>query len=309
MNHRLHPDEPDTDAALVRRLLAAQLPHWAALPLVPVDSAGTDHALYRLGSELVVRLPRIHWARAQVAKEQRWLPVLAAQLPLAIPAPVAQGHPGEGYPWHWSVYRWLPGETVTLPRLADPLASARQLAQFLRALQRIDASAGPVAGEHNSHRGMPLVERDAVIREALRQLHGQIDVARATAAWNVALQLPPWPGLPRWVHGDLQPGNLLVRTAPATGAGPLCAVIDFGCLGVGDPAVDLIVAWSFFPPAARTAFRAELAPDDATWARGRGWALYTGLVALPYYQQRNPGLAQQARHTLQVILEQEGEGG
>ncbi|MEO8178255.1 MAG: aminoglycoside phosphotransferase family protein [Deltaproteobacteria bacterium] len=292
----MHADELMTDEALVRRLLAAQFPHWARLPIERVASAGTDNALYRLGPDLVVRLPRVHWAAAQTSKEQRWLPVLAPLLPLELPAPVASGAPGEGYPWHWGVYRWLAGKNATLDRIADARQLALDLAQFIAALQRVDATSGPAAGEHNSFRGVPLAERDVRTRAALTQLHGVLDVAAATAEWEAALSAATWRAAPVWVHGDLQSGNLLAQ------GGRLCAVIDFGCLGVGDPAVDLIVAWNLLTPEARELLRTRLGVDDATWARGRGWALSVSLVALPYYQHSNPALARIARQALAALL-------
>ena len=293
---RMHADEVATDAALVRRLLAAQLPHWAELPIEPVPSAGTDHALYRLGDEMVVRLPRRPSATAQVDKEQRWLPRLAPLLPLAIPLPLAQGEPGAGYPWRWSVYRWLAGENATRECLADLGRAATDLAQFVGALQRIDPSEGPRPGTDNFWRGAPLATLDARTRGAMEALAGSIDGDAAKAAWEAALETPAWPLAPVWTHGDLQAGNLL-----AVG-GRLSAVIDFGCLAVGDPACDLIVAWGFFSGESREVFRATLGVDDATWARGRGWALYAALINLPYYRDTNPALVRSSRRMLDAVL-------
>ncbi|HET6261216.1 MAG TPA: aminoglycoside phosphotransferase family protein, partial [Chloroflexia bacterium] len=258
---KMHPNEVDTDVALVRRLLAAQFPHWADLPLEPVPSAGTDNAIYRLGDDMAVRLPRIEWATAQVDKEHRWLPLLAPHLPLAIPVPLAKGAPGEGYPWRWSVYRWLEGENATVESITDLRQAARDLAEFVAALQRIDATPGPPPGPHNFGRGEPLAMRDARTRAAIADLqeHGILDSYTLTAvaeAWDAALQSPAWEGPPVWIHGDLQPGNLLAVE------GRLRAVIDFGGLGVGDPACDLIVAWNFLPPESREVYRAALAVDD-----------------------------------------------
>jgi aminoglycoside phosphotransferase (APT) family kinase protein len=292
----MHLNEVDTDVALVGRLLAAQFPHWAGLPIEPVPSAGTDNALYRLGADMAVRLPRIHWATAQVDKEHRWLPRLAPFLPLAIPVPLAKGTPGAGYPWHWSVYRWLDGENATIERLADPRQAATALAQFIVALQRIDPTGGPPPGPHNSFRGVPLAMRDTPTRAAIADLGGTLDAAAVTAAWEAALQAPTWPGPHVWIHGDLQSGNLLAVQ------GGLSAVIDFGCLGVGDPACDLIVAWNLLSAETRDVFRAALPVDNATWARGRGWALSVGLIALPYYQSTNPVLAGIARYAIDEVL-------
>lgn len=292
---RMHADEFPIDAALVRRLLAAQFPRWAALPIEPVPSAGTDNAIYRLGDALAVRLPRIHWATGQAEKEWRWLAKFAPHLPLAIPVPLALGEPGEGYPWQWTVAPWLPGENATTGRIDDLPGAAVDLARFLTALWRIDPTGGPPAGKENFYRGVPLAMRDRGIREALTNLGDLVDVAAVTAAWDVALRAPLWHGPPVWLHGDLQPGNVLVAD------GRLSAVIDFGCLGVGDPAADVMAAWMLFSGGSRDAFRATLAVDDATWARGRGWAL-TWVGALAHYRTTNPVLAGIGRHAIAEVL-------
>lgn len=293
---KMHPDEVEISDSLVRRLIAAQFPQWADLPVAPVASAGTDNALYRLGDAMAVRLPRIHWAAGQAEKEQRWLPQLGPQLPLPIPVPLAMGAPADGYPWNWSVTRWLVGENATLDRIAHPLKFARALAEFVAALHRISPEGGPTPGPHNSGRGVPLAERDLATRAAIVACAGLIDTDAATAAWNAALAAPAWGGPPAWIHGDLQSGNLLAQD------GRLSAVIDFGCLGVGDPACDLIVAWNLLPTDAREVFRATLAVDDATWARGRGWAVSVGVIALPYYLDSNPVLAGINRRAIEEAL-------
>jgi aminoglycoside phosphotransferase (APT) family kinase protein len=304
----MHADEVHTDVSLVRRLLVAQFPEWAGLPIEPVASAGTDNALYRLGDALTaegamaVRLPRVGWAADDVDKEQRWLPALAPRLPLEVPIPLAKGAPGEGYPWGWTICRWIEGEDAVRARFGDPCRAARALARFVRDLHGIDATGGPPPGAHNSFRGAPLAERDAPTRAAIAALerqrgqHDLPDLDAATAAWEAALQAPVWEGPPVWVHGDLLPGNLLVRE------GRLVAVIDFGCLGVGEPAIDLTPAWTLFGAHAREAYRAALAVDDASWARGKGWALSFGLIALPYYWQTNPVLAGINRRAIDAVL-------
>lgn len=205
----MHAEGVDIDVSLVGRLLAAQFPRWADLPVEPVPSAGTDNALYRLGGDMAVRLPRSRRAAEQVDKEHRWLPMFVPLLPLAVPVPLAKGTPGEGYPWHWSVYRWLDGENATIERLADPVLAATELARFIAALQRIDPMGGPPPGPHNFFRGVPLVTRDGPTRIAIASLRGAFDADAVTAAWEVALQATPWRGMPVWIHGDLQPGNLL----------------------------------------------------------------------------------------------------
>lgn len=293
---KLHADEPDVDAALVRRLVRAQFPHWADLPIEAFPSAGTDNAIYRLGQDMAVRLPRLERVVSQIEKEQRWLPVFAPHLPLAVSLPLAAGVPAEGFPWPWSVYRWLQGESAATGRLDDPDEAARALAAFLRALRALDTTGGPAPSSENFRRGVPLVERDAATRRAIGELEGRVDTDGATAAWEAALRAPGWDRPPVWIHGDLLPGNLLVHE------GRLSAVIDWGGLGVGDPAVDLITAWSLFSAGSRETFRAALDVDDATWARGRGWALSIALIALPYYWDTNPGFAAVARRTLDEVL-------
>ncbi|TWP47511.1 aminoglycoside phosphotransferase family protein [Lentzea tibetensis] len=284
---KMHADEVEISLSLVSRLVSAQFPQWTDLPLSPVASGGTDNALYRLGADMVVRLPRISSAVGQSEMEMRWLPVLAPHLPLTIPRPLALGSPSFGYPFTWSVYRWLDGSAdVLTPDAASSLAS------FLLALQGIDTTdAMPARG-----RGGPLAPRDPHVRAALVALSGTIDVDAAAAAWESALAAPAWDGPPLWLHGDLHGANLL------TSHGRLSAVIDFGCLCVGDPACDLMVAWTFLDSAGRDAFRAALPFDDAAWERGRGWALSMALIALPYYRFTNPVLAGIAARTIEQVL-------
>jgi aminoglycoside phosphotransferase (APT) family kinase protein len=287
----MHAHEADIDEDLVRRLIAGQFPQWAGLPVRWVESSGTDNAMFRLGAELAVRLPRIEGAAGDVAREGRWLPWLAARLPFTIPAPLGAGRPAEGYPWSWSVLRWLEGTNPVVGHLAQPAALAEDVAGFITALRGIAPADGPPAG-----RGVPLATRDEPTRAALAQLRGTIDTAAATAVWEHALTLPEWSGPPAWVHGDLSPGNVL-HTGERLGA-----VIDFAGVGVGDPTVDLIVAWNLLPAGARAVFRAALGADDATWARGRAWALSIALIQLPYYRTTNPPLAANSRHVIREVL-------
>ena len=282
------------DATLVSRLIAVQFPQWADLSVEPVETSGWDNRTFRLGETMSVRLPSAEGYAAQVAKEQRWLPRLAPLLPLPIPRPLALGRPAEGYPWPWSVYRWLEGENATLKRIDDPSAFATALARFLIALQKIDSAGGPPPGPHNFFRGGPLSVYDAETRNALTALEGEIDVAAATEVWDAALNAT-WHGSPVWVHGDVAAGNLLVR------GGRLSAVIDFGCLGVGDPACDLVIAWTLLSGKSREALRGALSVDRATWARGRGWALWKALVTLAEYQTTHPLEAEAWRVVADVL--------
>ena len=273
----MHVDELDIDVALVGRLLAAQFPEWADLPLAAVRPRGTDNALYRLGEELVVRLPRREQNVEPLEKECRWLPVLAPLLPLAVPVPVAVGEPGAGYPFMWSVYRWLPGKPVTEAPIADLGRAAAELAAFVAALQRIDTAAAPHAGKHNFGRGQPLARRDNTTRAAIADLGGSIDGAALAAVWDSALDAAEWNCSPVWIHGDIDARNLLVED------GNLSAVVDFGTLGVGDPAYDVMVAWKVFPRDIRTVFRSALVVDDPTWTRARGLVVSQAVIALAYY--------------------------
>lgn len=294
--NRMHRDELDIDKALATRLVAEQFPQWADLPLEPVLSAATDNAIYRLGHEMAVRLPRRADAAGQVEKESLWLPRLAPRLPLAVPVPLALGLPVPDYPFHWSVCRWLAGENAVIGAIADLQDAAVVLAQFVGALQDIDPSGGPPPGPHNFCRGASLASRDAQTRSAIESLHGIADTDALTRAWDAALRIDPWCKSPVWIHGDLHAGNLLVD------GGRLAAVIDFGGLGVGDPACDLMVGWTLLSSEARSTFGSALAVDAATWARGRAWALSVAIVALPYYLHTNPVLVSISRRAIREAL-------
>jgi len=289
----MHAGEVDTEVDLVRRLLAGQFPHWADLEIVPVVSYGTDHDIYRLGDDLAARLPRIGWATDQAAMEAEWLPKLAPHLPLAVPVQLASGAPAEGYPFEWSVYEWLPGENAN-GTIDDLDRAAVDLAAFVKALRQIDASDAHPRPPRS--RGAPLAELDEQVRRSIAELGDRIDGEAAVRSWEESVNAPEWDGEEVWVHGDLLPGNLLVVD------GRLSAVIDFGGLNVGDPACDLQPAWNVFAGDSRTRYRAELQADDASWLRGRGWALCQAVVALPYYWDTNPGMIRQASHALAQVL-------
>jgi aminoglycoside phosphotransferase (APT) family kinase protein len=277
----LRAGRPTIDVALVRRLVAAQFPQWSHLEVRPVEFGGWDNRTFHLGDQMTARLPSAAGYVAQVEKEHRWLPELASHLPLPIPCPLARGESGEGYPWPWSVYRWLDGETATAERIADLPRFAVDLAEFLKALQRIDPTGGPTPGAHNFHRGGPLATYDAETRRAIVALGDRIDPSAVTAVWDAALQAE-WRGASVWLHGDVVPGNLLVDQ------GRLSAVIDFGCCGVGDPACDLAIAWTFFEGESRDAFRAALPLDAGAWARARGWTLWKALIIWAGLPGANP---------------------
>ncbi|WP_299321525.1 aminoglycoside phosphotransferase family protein [Parasphingopyxis sp.] len=288
-------DTPNIDAGLVRRLIAAQFPQWADLAVTPILPGGWDNRSFRLGDDMVVRLPSAQRYAPQVEKEQYWLPKLARELPVAIPSPLAKGEPGIGYPWHWSIYGWLDGETAQADRIADPERFAISLAEFLNALQQIDGTDGPPPGAHNFHRGGPLTAYDAETRTALADLDGKIDSRAAIAIWEAA-RATSWTGAPRWLHGDFAPSNLLVKD------GALSAVIDFGCCGGGDPACDLAIGWTFFEADTRRAFRAAIDIDDATWLRGGGWALWKAAIVLAGRPGTNAAERDRSETTLRRLL-------
>jgi aminoglycoside phosphotransferase (APT) family kinase protein len=244
------------------------------MPVEPVAESGWDNRTFRLGDAMTVRLPTAERYVAAVAKEHAWLPRLAPRLPQPIPEPLAVGDPGVGYLWPWSVRRWIDGRPAGPERVADRTAFADALAGFLVALWGVDAAGGPAAGAHSFHRGGSLAVYDAQTRAALATVRPRVDRAAAERVWAEALATT-WTRPPVWFHGDVAVGNLLVDEA-----GALSAVIDFGTSGVGDPACDLVIAWTLFDGRSRAAFVEATAQDAATWARARGWALWKALITL-----------------------------
>jgi aminoglycoside phosphotransferase (APT) family kinase protein len=280
------------DAHLVARLIAAQFPQWSHLPVRPVERDGWDNRTYRLGHDMSVRLPTAAGYVPGVDKEHRWLPVLARRLPVPVPTPLARGRPGEGYLFPWSVRGWLAGRPARLDDLHNADQLAVDVADFLIALQRVDPAGGPRAGAHSFFRGADLARYDGETRQALIALTGRIDVAAVQARWNEALAAT-WHGPPVWFHGDVAAGNLLVAD------GRLSAVIDFGTCGVGDPACDLVIAWTLFSGRSRAVFSAAIGQDPAMWARARGWALWKALISWA----ANAADSDSARVNLQVITD------
>jgi aminoglycoside phosphotransferase (APT) family kinase protein len=286
----MHEDEVDIDEGLVERLLAAQLPRLAGLPIRAVPSTGTVNAIYRLGDELCVRLPRMQQWAADLDKELEWLPKLAPSLSLRIPEPVEKGRPAGGYPFTWAVYRWIEGRIYGDDVVDDELQAAADLAQLVLELRGIDPLGGPRGGRR------PLRQLDAVTRAKIEAARGVVDADAAAAEWERALEAPAWDGTPRWIHTDLLRPNLLVDR------GRIAAVIDFGSAGVGDPAADVIPAWSVFGCAGRATFRRILAVDDGTWRRARGYALHQAALIIPYYAETNPRFAELAKRTVEEVL-------
>jgi len=291
-----HKNKINIDVSLVYRLVNAQFPQWTDLDVKPVEFSGWDNRTFHLGEHMSVRLPSAAEYSSQVEKEHIWLSKLAPLLPLQIPMPLAMGKPAEGYPWHWSVYRWLDGETASYDRITDLCQFATALAEFLNDLQKIDATGGPISGRHNFYRGGLLSTYDAETRESIVALSNYLNTDVVTAIWNEAID-STWQAPPVWVHGDISVGNLLVEH------GVLSAVIDFGCTCIGDPACDLAIAWTFFNGKSREMFRKTLQLDNATWARGRGWALWKALITCVPHSVIDNSEVEKARRVIDEIID------
>lgn len=278
------------DARLVHGLLTDQHPDLAASSLRRVAS-GWDNEIFRLGDAYAVRLPRRATAASLVLNEQRWLPQLAPELPLPIPAPLRRGVPGRGYPWAWSVCPWFEGETAAEAG-PEPLQAARDLGRFVVALHH----AAPPDAPQSEVRGGALSGRSEAFDERIARLGNEVDGDAIRALWGEAVAVPRDPALRVWLHGDLHPANLVVRE------GRIAAVLDFGDLTAGDPATDLAVAWMSFAPDARAVFReAAGSPDDDTWARARGWALSHAIACLATSAD-NPRMRGVGARTLAHVL-------
>lgn len=293
---RMHDDEVAVDEAVVRRLLESQLPDLAGLPLQRIEAWGTDHVIFRLGEHLSVRLPKIGWATGQGERESTWLPRLAPHLPVEVPVPVAVGRPADGFAHPWYVAPWLDGANPD-PASDDLVPLAVDLAAFVRALQRIPATGAP--STRPGRRGGPLAAADSSTRVPAERLRAEtgVDVDALLAVWEAGVRAPAWAGPAVWVHGDLMEGNLLVRDGRLTG------VIDWGGLSAGDPAVELMVAWSLFDARSRAVYRDALGfVDDAMWLRGRAWAVSAALQALPYYRDTNPDIVARSWRTVRAVL-------
>jgi aminoglycoside phosphotransferase (APT) family kinase protein len=287
-------DRTTIDVALARRLIDSQFPQWSHLPITEVEVDGWDNRTFRLGSAYSVRLPSGDWYAKQVEKEQRWLPVLAPRLPLHIPTPVARGAPDAEYPYPWSVYWWIEGDLASKGAIADQTAFAATLAAFLNALARVDAADGPLPGEHNFFRGGPLATYADETHEAIAKLGAEVPTEDVNRVWEDAMSTS-YEADPVWFHGDVATGNLLVRE------GRLAAVLDFGSSGVGDPACDCVIAWTFFSGPSRDRFKADLDVARATWSRGRGWALWKALITLVGHLENDAPDAEIARRDIERV--------
>ena len=288
---KMHDEEVDIDAGVVRRLVAAQFPRLAGLEIREVPSTGTVNAIYRLGDQLYARLPRLPRYVRSLEREWRWLPVLAPGLTLRVPEPVALGQPTDEYPFTWVIYRWIDGQPYADQLIDDERQAAADLARFVAELRQITPAADAPAGGRR-----PLARLDAGTRTSIAASACAIDIPAALAAWESALQAPVWDGQPVWIHADLLRPNLLAA------GGRIRAVIDFGSVGVGDPATDVIPAWAVFGPAGRAAFRDALGIDNGTWHRARGIALHQAAALIPYYSVSNPAFAALGQRTVEQVI-------
>jgi len=288
--------KPVIDTFLVHRLIASQFPKLKNLPIEPIAISGWDNRIFHLGKEMLVRLPSAVEYEQQVEKEYKWLPHLALALPKQIPTPLAIGKPEHGYPWKWSIYRWIEGQTVASAPVNDLVTFASDLANFLNTLHQIDTSGGPLPGLHSFYRGGSLSVYDADTRNAIKALKNKIDAIAVTDIWKRALSTS-WTNPPVWVHGDISAGNLLVQ------ADKLCAVIDFGQLSIGDPACDLSINWTLFNESKRDCFKKILSLDKETWARARGWTLWKALIVAAGFTDPNNFESKQCWRIIKEVIQ------
>jgi aminoglycoside phosphotransferase (APT) family kinase protein len=289
----LHDGEYPIDDDIVAHLIDTQMPQWARLPLRRLDTAGTVNAAFRLGADKLVRLPRHPDFSEGPLREAEWLPALRPQLPLEIPVHLALGSPADSYPSHWSVLSWIDGQNATRAALSDLHSAARQLGEFVIAIRRLPTEGAP----DDNYRGRGLSNVDTDVRQRIDQLPDSYDRAAILDVWQACVSAPDWKGQPTWFHGDLYSNNLIARD------GRLVAVIDFEGCSAGDPSIDLIAAWSLFDQSSRRTFRDAVDPDEPQWMRGKGWALFVGVSAIPYYRDTNPAFAELASRAIDEILQ------
>lgn len=281
---KMHEHEFEINENLVQSLLTNQCLKWSNLPLRQVISSGTDNALFRLGNEYIIRLPRIEWSpgsiNQSINKEYEWVPKIAQLLKTLISEPIFKGNPDKLYPWAWTINKWNEGQTPDFEKENEYELLAKDLAEFLNELHSIRLPEGPY-----SRRGVSIKEINEETIKAINSLKGDIDTQKVFSLWEQLINVPLWNKDPVWVHGDFLPGNILIKN------NRLSAVIDFTEVGIGDPACDLIIAWSLFNENSRKIFKANLKNiDENTWKRGIAWALSIALIMLPYYKNSNPVL-------------------
>ena len=300
MNDIPKEDKLEITTTIVTALIAEQFPQFSHLPIRPVANGGNDNRTFRLGSEMSIRLPSGEEYVRQVQKEQTWLPRIATHLPLPIPSPISMGLPSKDYPWNWSIYKWLEGTSANSLELNDAHLEiiAFQLAEFLKEFHQFDADGAPAPGLHNWWRAAHTSVYDAETRELIEKLNGFIDADKAIKLWQRAIN-SKWDQAPVWVHGDVASGNLLVKD------NKLAAVIDFGCMGIGDPACDLTIAWTFFRGKSREIFKATLRLDEDTWARARGWAMWKALYEISVLVDKSGAALATQRQIIDAVIEED----
>lgn len=284
--------------SIVKKLILEQFPEWSNLPIEPVKQGGVDNRTFRLGKEMLIRLPSAEGYAAQVQKEQEWLPKLALHLSIAITKPLAQGKPSKDYPFNWSIYKWIDGESANIISLDDSQLQhiALQLAQFLNELHVINITDSYFPGTHNFWRGSHPSVYDAQVRSVVKILHDVVDIEKILTIWKKAME-SKWEKTPVWVHGDFASGNILIKD------GNLAAVIDFGCMGVGDPACDLTIVWTFLTSESRNVFKSNLIGlDPHTWDRAKGWALWKALITLEQIDNKENLEALKQKKVINEIL-------
>jgi aminoglycoside phosphotransferase (APT) family kinase protein len=287
----MHRDEVNITTELIRTLLTQQFPAWADLPLKLMRPEGTDNAMYRLGNDKLLRLPRIIGSAENIAKEAKWLPKLATHLPIAVPEIIGKGAPTPDYPFSWLICRYIEGNNPSPKTQFAPHQAAIDLGHFVAAMQKIDTNGAP-----KCQRGMHPSIRDAATRKSINLLDDIYDVRMLTDLWEKIIATPTWSGPPVWIHGDLHAGNILIE------GDLISAVVDFGLAGVGSPAADMMAAWTLLTPETREIFRSIVQPDDATWMQGRCWAFTMGVLAYPYYKDTNPIFANIAKRALDQAI-------
>lgn len=297
MSHSSKSDKPNITLSLVKDLISEQFSEWANLVIQPVEASGWDNRTYRLGEDKLVRLPSAKEYEAQVAKEQKWLPLISPNISIEIPHPLAMGQPMKNYPFYWSVYTWLDGRSANLLSLDESALGqlASDLSKFLHELHSIDTACAPLPGLHNFYRGGSLLIYDGEIKSSIIQLKNFIDIDAVLFVWERAIS-SKWNNSPVWVHGDLSAGNILIKH------NKLSAVIDFGCMSIGDPACDLVIAWNFFTEESRRIFKSMMQLDSNTWYRAQGWALWKAMITLNALADKTCSDAKKQKLIIDAIL-------
>ena len=282
--------------SIAENLIKQQFSPIENLSVKPAQATGSDNFIFRVGNDLLIRLPRHASSESQLKKEIKWLPLLSEVLPVSIPQIYFKGSPAPEFPFQWGIFKWIDGSIYDPLLFENTDHIVNTMVHFIHALWKADPSNGPEYGEHNNFRGQPLAERDKQTTEAIKTLPHFYKQETLTSLWNTACTMNVWNKPYIWVHGDLHWGNILTKNDNLSG------IIDFGSLGLGDPAVDVMCAWILFSPEKRRLFKQKINVDTPTWTRGMGWALSFAAIALPYYLPKKHILADIASFTLDNIM-------